>query len=148
MRNFLNYLLAILLLTLLMISAYIYQSAPSGSLNHSESKYHSGVVKIQQYLFHLASECKAGRFEIAQNTFLDLQHHWERQDVLFKTIKNQSGHELNYLSSESLDILEKHLNQLYLTPHHPTRTVLIIREIKKLNAKLDQMSSVRKSRSN
>ncbi|MBE9462187.1 hypothetical protein ACFP1I_13190 [Dyadobacter subterraneus] len=86
---------------------------PNNNLNHTESQYQSGIIKIQQYLFHLNNGCRRGEFDVAQNTFLDLQHHWQRQDVIAKSLRIPAFSATSYFPSDSLATLEGYLNQLY-----------------------------------
>ncbi|MDQ6480173.1 hypothetical protein [Dyadobacter sp. LHD-138] len=110
-------------------------------MSSSEFKYHTGLVKINEYLFHLHNECKRGQFDVAQNTFLDLQQHWQRQDVLLKSIQNQLVRK-SYFPSDSLHRLEKFLNNIYLSSSNGHDSTLVMKEIRRINSRIDQMQSL------
>ena len=122
--------------------AYLHNSGavtPTGNkMNRNESGFYNGVSKISEYLFHLNNECRRGQFDIAQNTFLDMQLHWQRLDVFVKTNPDTSLHK-NYRPSDSLRNLEKYLNELYLSNERQKNSLLIIKEIKRINGKMDRM---------
>ena len=110
-------------------------------MNSSEFKYHTGLVKLNEYLFHLNNECKHGQFDVAQNTFLDLQQHWQRQDVLLKSIQNQLVQK-SYCPSDSLQRLEKFLNNIYLFSERGHDRTLVIKEIRRITSRIDRMQNI------
>ncbi len=127
-----------------MISLNLSHFLPNKSLSRTESQYQIGVIKIQQYLSHLNSECRRGQFDIAQNTFLDMQQHWQRQDVLFKSLQNPALITTHYHPSDSLATLEKYLNQLYDSSGQKFNPDLIIMEIRRITDRVDNMQRVGK----
>lgn len=142
MQNLFKYLFALALILLLMISLNLSYFLPNKNLNRTESQYQSGVIKIQQYLSHLNVECRRGQFDIAQNTFLDLQQHWQRQDILFKSLQNPTSLNPLYPPSDSLATLEKYLNQLYDSSGQKFNPDLVIKEIRRITDKVDKMQHV------
>ncbi|MCF2447426.1 hypothetical protein L0657_25960 [Dyadobacter sp. CY345] len=111
---------------------------PVSKRNPNGYRFYAGVTKINEYLFHLGNECRRGQFEVAQNTFLDMQQDWQRLDVLVKSIPDTSFQK-NYWPSDSLHNLEKYLNELYLTNDREQQPMTIIKEIKRINSKIDRM---------
>lgn len=144
MQNLFKYLFVVALILLLMISLNLSYFLTNKSLNRTESQYQSGIIKIQQYLSHLNAECRRGQFDIAQNTFLDLQQHWQRQDVLFKSMQNPTSIPTYYHPSDSLATLEKYLNQLYDSSGQKFNPDLVIKEIRRITDKVDNMQRVGK----
>ena len=126
-----------------MISLNLSHFLPNNNLNRTESQYQSGIIKIQQYLFHLNSECRRGEFDVAQNTFLDLQQHWQRQDVIFKSLQNPAFPATNYFPSDSLATLESYLNQLYECSGQQFNHDFILREIGRITDKVDRMQPLK-----
>jgi len=146
MPNFSKYLLAIIILIMLSAIAYLQNrgtvTSSIGKINRNVSGFYNGISKINEYLFHLSNECRRGQFDVAQNTFLDMQQHWQRLDVLVKT--NPETHfDINYWPSDSLRNLEKYLNELYLSNEREQYSLLIIKEIKRINSKIDQMQELK-----
>lgn len=122
-----------------MIGLNISYFLPNEGLNRTETQYEYGLIKIQQYLFHLNNECRRGQYDVAQNTFLDMQQHWQRQDVLFGSLQKSSSFALNYYTSDSLETLERYLNQLHDFSGQNFNPEQIIKEIRRINDKVDNM---------
>lgn len=142
MPKFSGYTLAVVILIMLSVVIFFNSRVDVMSAvnkkNPNGYRFYAGVTKINEYLFHLGNECRRGKFEVAQNTFLDMQQDWQRLDVLVKSIPDTSIHK-NYWPSDSLDNLEKYLNELYLTNDRVTQPMTIIKEIKRMNVKIDRM---------
>ncbi|MCF0057019.1 hypothetical protein [Dyadobacter sp. CY356] len=122
-----------------MISLNLSFVRPLNNLNRTEAQYQSGIIKIQEYLFHLNNECRRGQYDVAQNTFLDMQQHWQRQDVIFGSLQKSSSFALKYYPSDSLATLELYLNQLHDFSGQKFNPELIIKEIRRINDKVDNM---------
>jgi len=110
--------------------------------NRDESGFYSCLDKISQYIFCLSSECRCRQFDIAQNTFLDMQQQWQRLDILALAFQDDVFYKTCW-SSESLLNLEGYLNELYLSGEDEICHAKITKEIKRIYKKVDQMQALK-----
>jgi hypothetical protein len=103
-----------------------------------EHRYHADLVKINQYLSELNNQCRKGETDVAHNTFLELRQHWQRLDVIVLA-RNNPGLSKIHLYSDSLENLEMNLNNLEMYDAGDTAIFSVLREIKRINKRIDQI---------
>jgi len=116
--------------------------SPVSKMSRNETGFYQGISKISEYLFHLGNECRRGQFDVAQNTFLDMQQHWQRLDVLINSMPDSSIQK-NYWPSDSLQILEKHLNEIYLSEDQEKHPFEILKEINRISSKVEKIQELK-----
>lgn len=131
----------VLLITILVLAILCYLvSIKTNTITQDsfEHRYHTGLVKINQYLSELNNQCRKGETDLAHNTFLELRQHWQRLDVIVLARNNPCLSKIHY-SSDSLENLEMNLNNLEMYDAGDTAIFSVLREIKRINKRIDQI---------
>lgn len=109
---------------------------PGKRIGYKEN-YQNNLRIIHKRLFQIYTDARCEKINEAENTFLDLQQLWYRQDLLAKFNKDPQVTQLHF-PSDSLIKLKKLLEHMQQDPSHE-RFKLVAQEIKRIQQHLDQV---------
>jgi len=140
--KFLTILLAATAYLAIVYGGYVTRSNIDGNAANSGK---INFLKVNLLLFSLYQKCSLGEVDTAQDHFLELKKEWQYQDVLMLNDKNRNYVKF-YYPSDSLFRLENLVNRLEYGRNNEKINLMIFREIKKINDRIDQIKTADKKK--